>query len=120
MRRLLDSFYFNFFLSLLWIIVSVYFFSSKFDINGTKSFPLQDKFFHFFDFFIMSYLVLRTLKKSNLVYNLNSKIITLVLLLLFSIMVEYNQSFISYRTFDIHDMISNMLGVIASYFVKIK
>ena len=119
MRRLLDSFYFNFFLSLFWIIVSVYFFSSKFDINGTKSFPLQDKFFHFFDFFIMSYLVLRTLKKSKIVYNFNSKIITLIALLLFSITVEYNQSLIPYRTFEIPDMVSNMLGVIASYFVKI-
>jgi len=120
MKRLLDNVYFNCFLSFVWIFFSLYLFFSELNVNNNLNSLSFDKVFHFLDFFIMSYLILRTIKKSHIKYNFNSKIISLLFLIVFSIMIEYNQSFYSYRTFEIMDIIFNIFGIIASYFVKIK
>ena len=123
MKRLLDSFYFNLFLSILWMIFTIYIL--LFDINKTpyNSFfyiPFQDKIFHFFDFFVLSYLIFKTLEKSALDFNLNTKIITVALIVLFGIIVEYQQSFISYRNFEIMDIIFNTIGITVGLLIKIR
>ena len=82
--------------------------------------PFQDKIFHFIDFFVLSYLILKTLEKSVLDFNLNTKIITVALMILFSIIIEYQQSLISYRNFEIMDIIFNTIGITVGLLIKLR
>ena len=129
MKRLLDSFYFNLFLSILWMIFTIYimlfdinmlFGINKIPYNFFFYIPFQDKIFHFIDFFVLSYLILKTLEKSVLDFNLNTKIITVALMILFSIIIEYQQSLISYRNFEIMDIIFNTIGITVGLLIKLR
>ena len=120
MKKYLDNFYFNLFLSFTWILLSLYSFFIK---TSPPRFPiifLNDKFFHFIIFFVMTYLLLITLKSSRLNYNFQSKIILLILILIFSFLIEFLQSLTTYRSFELEDIFFNFLGIFVCYFVKIK
>ena len=120
MKKYLDNFYFNLSLSLIWILLSIYLFFLKINISEYSSVLLNDKFDHFTIFFVMTYLLLRTLRVSNLNYNFQSKIILLLSLLVFSFMIEYFQNLTNYRSFELNDIFFNILGIFVCYFVKIK
>ena len=104
MKKYLDNFYFNLSLSLIWILFSIYLFFLKINTSEYSSVLLNDKFVHFTIFFVMTYLLLRTLRVSNLNYNFQSKIILLLLLLVFSFMIEYFQNLTNYRSFELNDI----------------
>ena len=120
MKKYLDNFYFNLSLSLMWILFSIYLFFLNINTYEYSSLPFNDKFVHFTIFFIMTYLLLRTLKASNLNYNFQSKIILLLSLLVFSFLIEYFQNLTNYRSFELNDIFFNTLGIFVCYFVKIK
>ncbi len=120
MKKYLDNFYFNLSLSLIWILFSIYLFFLKINTSEYSSVLLNDKFVHFTIFFVMTYLLLRTLRVSNLNYNFQSKIILLLLLLVFSFMIEYFQNLTNYRSFELNDIFFSVLGIFVCYFVKIK
>lgn len=120
MKKYLDNFYFNLSLSLMWILFSIYLFFLNINTYEYSSLPFNDKFVHFTIFFIMTYLLLRTLRASNLNYNFQSKIILLLSLLVFSFLIEYFQSLTNYRSFELNDIFFNTLGIFVCYFVKIK
>ena len=120
MKKYLDNFYFNLSLSLIWILFSIYLFFLKVDISEYSSLPFNDKFVHFTIFFVMTYLLLRTLRVSNFNYNFQSKIILLLSLLVFSFLIEYFQNLTNYRSFELNDIFFNILGIFVCYFVKIK
>ena len=120
MKKYLDNFYFNLSLSLMWILFSIYLFFLNINTYEYSSLPFNDKFVHFNIFFIMTYLLLRTLKASNLNYNFQSKIILLLSLLVFSFLIEYFQNLTNYRSFELNDIFFNTLGIFVCYFVKIK
>ena len=120
MKKYLDNFYFNLSLSLIWILFSIYLFFLEVDISEYSSLPFNDKFVHFTIFFVMTYLLLRTLRVSNFNYNFRSKIILLLSLLVFSFLIEYFQNLTNYRSFELNDIFFNILGIFVCYFVKIK
>ena len=120
MKKYLDNFYFNLSLSLIWILFSIYLFFLKVDTSEYSSLPFNDKFVHFTIFFVMTYLLLRTLTVSNFNYNFRSKIILLLSLLVFSFLIEYFQNLTNYRSFELNDIFFNILGIFVCYFVKIK
>ncbi len=120
MRKYLDNFYFNLSLSFTWILFSIYLFFAKINVYESSSVLLNDKFAHFTIFFVMTYLLLKTLKTSNLNYNFKSKIILLISLLIFSFMIEYFQNLTNYRSFELNDIFFNVSGIFLCYFVKIK
>ncbi len=120
MKKYLDNFYFNLSLSLIWILFSIYLFFLNINTSEYSSLPFNDKFFHFTIFFVMTYLLLRTLRVSNLNYNFQSKIILLLSLLVFSFLIEYFQNLTNYRSFELNDIFFNILGIFFCYFVKIK
>ena len=120
MKKYLDNFYFNLSLSLIWILFSIYLFFLNINISEYSSIPFNDKFVHFTIFFVMTYLLLRTLRVSNFNYNFQSKIILLLSLLVFSFLIEYFQNLTNYRSFELNDIFFNVLGIFVCYFVKIK
>ncbi len=120
MKKYLDNFYFNLSLSLIWILFSIYLFFLKVDTSEYSSLPFNDKFVHFTIFFVMTYLLLMTLRVSNFNYNFRSKIILLLSLLVFSFLIEYFQNLTNYRSFELNDIFFNILGIFVCYFVKIK
>ena len=120
MKKYLDNFYFNLSLSLIWILLSIYLFFLNINISEYSSIPFNDKFVHFTIFFVMTYLLLRTLRVSNFNYNFRSKIILLLSLLVFSFLIEYFQNLTNYRSFELNDIFFNILGIFVCYFVKIK
>ncbi len=120
MKKYLDNFYFNLSLSLMWILFSIYLFFLNINTYEYSSLPFNDKFVHFTIFFVMTYLLLRTLRASNLNYNFQSKIILLLSLLVFSFLIEYFQNLTNYRSFELNDIFFNTLGIFVCYFVKIK
>ncbi len=120
MKKYLDNFYFNLSLSLMWILFSIYLFFLNINTYEYSSLPFNDKFVHFTIFFIMTYLLLRTLRASNLNYNFQSKTILLLSLLVFSFLIEYFQNLTNYRSFELNDIFFNTLGIFVCYFVKIK
>ena len=120
MKKYLDNFYFNLSLSLIWILFSIYLFFLNINTSEYSSLPFNDKFVHFTIFFVMTYLLLRTLRVSNFNYNFRSKIILLLSLLVFSFLIEYFQNLTNYRSFELNDIFFNILGIFVCYFVKIK
>ena len=120
MKKYLDNFYFNLSLSLMWILFSIYLFFLNINTYEYSSLPFNDKFVHFTIFFVMTYLLLRTLRASNLNYNFQSKTILLLSLLVFSFLIEYFQNLTNYRSFELNDIFFNTLGIFVCYFVKIK
>ena len=120
MKKYLDNFYFNLSLSLIWILFSIYLFFLNINSSEYSFLPFNDKFVHFTIFFVMTYLLLRTLRVSNFNYNFRSKIILLLSLLVFSFLIEYFQNLTNYRSFELNDIFFNILGIFVCYFVKIK
>ncbi len=59
----------------------------------------------------MTYLLLRTLRASNLNYNFQSKTILLLSLLVFSFLIEYFQNLTNYRSFELNDIFFNTLEI---------
>ena len=120
MKKYLDNFYFNLSFSIIWILFSIFLFFIKINPSNVPSILLGDKVFHFIIFFVMAYLLLRTLRYSKINYNFKSKITLLISILIFSFLIELVQNFVSYRSFELYDILFNFLGIFVCYFVKIK
>ena len=120
MKKYLVNFYFNLSYSIIWILFSIFLFFIKINSFKFPSTLLGDKVFHFIIFFVMTYLLLRTLRYSKLNYNFKSKITLLISILVFSFLIEVAQNLVSYRSFEVDDVFFNFLGIFVCYFVKIK
>jgi len=81
-------------------------------------FRFQDKLIHFFLFFVLSYLAvgLGIKEKINLNGNTRFWINFALLALLPSIVLETAQHLIPYRSFDLNDLLFNVLGVFSGLF----
>ena len=118
MKTLRISFYLYLSLSIFWFILIVYSMVFYNNTSDLRDFPLYfDKFIHFFLFFIQSLLI----TKSVMIYDINLvyryKFLILFSLFLFAIIIEYQHYFITYRNFDIFDMLTNIIGVITGVFL---
>lgn len=87
--------------------------------NYLPKFSYFDKIIHFLLFFIQSFFILKSIVsyQSNLINRY--KFLILTVLILFAIIIEYQHYFISFRTFDVYDMTTNVFGIIVGVFYVI-
>ena len=110
------KFYFYFFCSVIWFLVIIYltiFYKSN--SNDIIDFPYSDKLVHFSLFFIQSTFITKTYISRNL----NSKkLMTKIILyfLFFCFFVEFVQIYLPYRSFEILDLTSNIIGFLSGAF----
>ena len=120
MKNLSINFYRYLVLSIAWVFFTFYLliiYSHK--ESSTISFPFLDKVVHFILFFIQSILITNTLYEYSDRNNRIILILSIILLLLFGLIIEIQQIYLPYRTFQIMDLIANLLGVLSGSFVVI-
>ena len=120
MKNLSINFYRYLNLSIVWGGVIVYLliiYSPKFGLPS--SFPFLDKVVHFILFFIQSIFITNTIYEYRNRNNRILFIVSIILLLLFGLIIEIQQIYLPYRTFEIMDLIANFVGVLFGSFVVI-
>ena len=120
MKNLSINFYRYLVLSIAWVFFTFYLliiYSHK--ESSTISFPFLDKVVHFILFFIQSILITNTLYEYSDRNNRIILIASIILILLFGLIIEIQQIYLPYRTFEIMDFIANFLGVLSGSFVVI-
>ena len=120
MKNLSINFYRYLVLSIAWVFFTFYLliiYSHK--ESSTISFPFLDKVVHFILFFIQSILITNTLYEYSDRNNRIILILSIILLLLFGLIIEIQQIYLPYRTFEIMDLIANFVGVLFGSFVVI-
>ena len=110
------KFYFYFLCSFIWFLLIIYFtIFYKSNSNYIIDFPYFDKLVHFSLFFIQSTFITKTYISRNLnSEKLMTKIIFYLLIFCFS--VEFIQIYIPYRSFEILDLTSNIIGLLSGAF----
>ena len=117
MKNLSINFYRYLVLSIAWVFFTFYLliiYSHK--ESSTISFPFLDKVVHFILFFIQSILITNTLYEYSDRNNRIILIASIILLLLFGLIIEIQQIYLPYKTFEIMDLISNFVGVLCGSF----
>ena len=117
MKNLSINFYRYLTLSIVWGGVIVYLliiYSPKFGLP--TSFPFLDKVVHFILFFIQSIFITNTIYEYRNRNNRILLIVSIIFLLLLGVIIEIQQIYLPYRTFDIMDLISNFVGVFSGSF----
>jgi len=120
MKNLSINFYRYLVLSIAWVFFTFYLliiYSHK--ESSTISFPFLDKVVHFILFFIQSILITNTIYEYSDRNNRIILIASIIFLLLFGLIIEIQQIYLPYRTFEIMDFIANFLGVLSGSFVVI-
>ena len=120
MKNLSINFYRYLVLSIAWVFFTFYLliiYSHK--ESSTISFPFLDKVVHFILFFIQSILITNTIYEYSDRNNRIILIASIIFLLLFGLIIEIQQIYLPYRTFEIMDLIPNFLGVLSGSFVVI-
>tara|TARA_Y100000588_G_scaffold286935_1_gene304946 strand:- start:329 stop:709 length:381 start_codon:yes stop_codon:yes gene_type:complete len=120
MKNLSINFYRYLVLSIAWVFFTFYLliiYSHK--ESSTISFPFLDKVVHFILFFIQSILITNTMYEYSDRNNRIILIASIIFLLLFGLIIEIQQIYLPYRTFEIMDFIANFLGVLSGSFVVI-
>ena len=120
MKNLSINFYRYLVLSIAWVFFTFYLliiYSHK--ESSSISFPFLDKVVHFILFFIQSILITNTLYEYSDRNNRIILIASIILLLLFGLIIEIQQIYLPYRTFEIMDLIANFVGVLFGSFVVI-
>tara|TARA_Y100000590_G_scaffold249727_1_gene280584 strand:+ start:1777 stop:2157 length:381 start_codon:yes stop_codon:yes gene_type:complete len=120
MKNLSINFYRYLVLSIAWVFFTFYLliiYSHK--ESSTISFPFLDKVVHFILFFIQSILITNTMYEYSDRNNRIILIASIIFLLLFGLIIEIQQIYLPYRTFEIMDLIANFLGVLSGSFVVI-
>ncbi len=117
MKNLSINFYRYLTLSIVWGGVIVYLliiYSPKFGLP--TSFPFLDKVVHFILFFIQSIFITNTIYEYRNRNNRILLILSIIFLLLLGVIIEIQQIYLPYRTFEIMDLISNFVGVFSGSF----
>ena len=117
MKNLSINFYRYLTLSIAWGGVIVYLliiYSPKFGLP--TSFPFLDKVVHFILFFIQSIFITNTIYEYRNRNNRILLIVSIIFLLLLGVIIEIQQIYLPYRTFEIMDLISNFVGVFSGSF----
>ena len=76
-------------------------------VEGGASLPYIDKLLHFVAFLILTFFMDLSIKKPLLL----SKV-ALILLILYAFLIELVQYFLSYRSAEVFDFISDLLGIL--------
>ena len=109
------KFYFYFLCSVIWFIVIIYLTIFYRSTSNVISFPYSDKIVHFILFFVQSTFITKTYIARNFKLDkLMTKIIFYLLFFCFS--VEFIQIYLPYRSFELLDLISNIIGLLSGAF----
>mgnify|MGYP002026342780 FL=1 len=109
------KFYFYFLCSIIWFIIIIYLLVFYKNNSNTISFPYSDKIIHFILFFVQSTFITKTYIARNFKSDkLMPKIIFYFLIFCFS--VELIQIYIPYRSFELLDLTSNLIGSLSGAF----
>ena len=76
-------------------------------VEGGASLPYIDKLFHFVAFLVLTFFMDLSIKKPLLL----SKA-ALIFLILYAFLIELVQYFLSYRSAEVFDFISDLLGIL--------
>ena len=117
MKNLSINFYRYLTLSIAWgffIIYLLIIYSPK--LGLPSSFPFLDKVVHFILFLIQSILITNTIYEYRNRNNRILLIVSIIFLLLLGVIIEIQQIYLPYRTFEIMDLISNFVGVFSGSF----
>ena len=117
MKNLPINFYRYLVLSIAWVFFTFYLliiYSHK--ESSTISFPFLDKVVHFILFLIQSILITNTIYEYRNRNNRILLIVSIIFLLLLGVIIEIQQIYLPYRTFEIMDLIANLLGVLCGSF----
>jgi len=110
------KFYFYLLCSIFWFIIIIYlmiFYKST--TTNITTFPYSDKIIHFILFFVQSTLITKTYIARNFKSDkLMPKIIFYFLIFCFS--VELIQIYLPYRSFELLDLTSNLIGSLSGAF----
>ena len=109
------KFYFYFLCSIIWFTIIIYLLVFYKNNYITISFPYSDKIIHFILFFVQSTFITKTYIARNFKSDkLMPKIIFYFLIFCFS--VELIQIYIPYRSFELLDLTSNLIGSLSGAF----
>lgn len=75
---------------------------------STAKFLLQDKLLHFLAFTVITFLAYASNFKIK-------RIFLFLLLILYGFLIEVIQNSLEYRTFELYDLLSDIIGVIVGY-----
>ena len=103
----------NFFTPIVYSLFVVFISLWNFDSYDVKSPLISDKFIHFLMYFLF------VLFWSNSLKNRFKKSILIVFFfaLLFGLILEFVQIYLSYRSFEFYDLISNFTGCLIGYLI---
>ena len=117
MKKLPVSFFVYLFLTLTWFIVIQYLLLYYQPDGSTYSkFRHFDKLIHFFLFFVQSFTLSQTIYLYRGYFSFKIYVFIIIILLSFGIITEVQQQYISFRTFDYYDLITNLIGVVTGVF----
>ena len=109
------KFYFYFLCSIIWFIIIIYLMIFYKSNSNIISFSYSDKIIHFILFFVQSTLITKTYIARNFKSNkLMPKII--FYFLIFRFCVEFIQIYLPYRSFELLDLTSNLIGSLSGAF----
>ena len=109
------KFYFYLLCSIFWFIFIIYLMIFYKSTTNITTFPYSDKIIHFILFFVQSTLITKTYIARNFKSDkLLPKIIFYFLIFCFS--VELIQIYLPYRSFELLDLTSNLIGSLSGAF----
>ena len=117
MKNLSINFYRYLTLSIAWGFCIVYLLIIYYPkLVLPSSFPFLDKVVHFILFLIQSILITNTIYEYRNRNNRILLIVSIIFLVLLGVIIEIQQIYLPYRTFEIMDLISNFVGVFSGSF----
>ena len=117
MKKLPVSFFIYLFLTLSWFLLILYLLLLYQPDGSTYSkFRHLDKLIHFILFFVQSFISSLTIYLYRGYFSIKIFVFIIFILLSFGILVEVQQLYIPFRTFDYYDLITNLIGVVSGVF----
>ena len=117
MKKLPVSFFIYLFLTLSWFLMILYLLLLYQPDGSTYSkFRHLDKLIHFILFFVQSFTLSQAIYLFRGYFSFQIIVFIIIILLSFGIIVEVQQLYIPFRTFDYYDLITNIIGVISGVF----
>ena len=117
MKKLPVSFFVYLFLTLTWFLVILYLLLYyQPDGNTYSKFRHLDKLTHFILFFVQSFTLSQAIYLFRGYFSFQIIVFVIIILLSFGIIVEVQQLYIPFRTFEYYDLITNIIGVLSGVF----
>jgi len=109
---------FNFY-TIIWMLIILLLHSVTGENHTNVDLPHFDKFIHFGMFAFLSYLMVIGFSKQDRYSHLrfNAPLFTLIIATVYAVLVESIQLFIPIRTFDLLDLVADLVGNVFGYYL---